>query len=83
MGRQVPNERRQTSHYGEAIRHRVQSLLREAGVVGDHTMLAHAVLAFVDLEPLDHLRNDSQVISARLQSTWTDLVRRVTDADKR
>ncbi|WP_327722259.1 TetR/AcrR family transcriptional regulator [Streptomyces sp. NBC_00490] len=83
LGRRVPIERRRTSPYGRAFRHHVTSLLREAGVVGDHTMLAHALLAFVDLETLDHLRNDDQVTTARLQSTWSDLVRRVTGSDER
>jgi AcrR family transcriptional regulator len=81
LGRQVPTDRRQTSHYGRAFRRHVQSLLREAGVVGDHAMLTHALLAFVDLETLDHLRTDNQVTTERLKSAWADLVRRVTDAD--
>ncbi|MFF7068104.1 TetR/AcrR family transcriptional regulator [Streptomyces pseudovenezuelae] len=80
LGRQVPADRRRTSNYGRAFRLHVTSLLREAGVVGDHTMLAHALLAFVDLETIDHLRNDDQVITERLKATWADLVRRVTGA---
>lgn len=83
LGRQVPSDRRQTSHYGRAFRRHVRSLLREAGVVGDHTMLAHALLAFVDLETLDHLRDDEQVTTARLRDTWTDLVRRVAHTGTR
>ncbi|MCL8011252.1 TetR/AcrR family transcriptional regulator [Streptomyces sp. AS02] len=83
LGRQVPTDRRQTSHYGRAFRHHVASLLREAGVVADHTMLADALLAFVDLGTLDHLRNDDQVTTARLQRTWSDLVRRVTGTEER
>lgn len=78
LGRQVPPDRRRTSYYGRAFHHHVTSLLREAGVVGDPAMLAHALLAFVDLETLDHLRTDDEVGTARLQATWTDLVRRVT-----
>ncbi|MFG2795518.1 TetR/AcrR family transcriptional regulator [Streptomyces pseudovenezuelae] len=80
LGRQVPADRRRTSNYGRAFGLHVTSLLREAGVVGDHTMLAHALLAFVDLETIDHLRNDDQVITERLKATWADLVRRVTSA---
>ncbi|MGW0818331.1 TetR/AcrR family transcriptional regulator [Streptomyces viridiviolaceus] len=83
LGRQIPVERRQTTHYGRAFRHHVASLLREAGIVGDHALLAHALLAFVDLETLDYLRTEEQVTTPRLQSTWADLVRRVTDADER
>ncbi|MFJ8028505.1 TetR/AcrR family transcriptional regulator [Streptomyces sp. NPDC096311] len=83
LGRQVPVERRQTTHYGRAFRHHVRSLLREAGVVGDHALLAHALLAFVDLETLDYLRDEEQISTASVQSTWADLVRRVTDADQR
>jgi len=80
LGRQVPTDRRRTSNYGRAFHLHVTSLLREAGVVGDHTMLAHALLAFVDLETIDHLRNDDQVVTERLKATWADLVRRVTGA---
>jgi AcrR family transcriptional regulator len=83
LGRLVSSERRQTSHYGRAFRNHVTSLLGEAGVVGDRTMLAHALLAFVDLETLDHLRTDDQVTTLRLQATWADLVRRVTEANER
>ncbi|MBG7699232.1 helix-turn-helix transcriptional regulator [Streptomyces sp. MC1] len=83
LARQVPCERRQTTYYGRAFRHHVQALLREAGIVGDHAMLAHALLAFVDLETLDYLRNEEQVTTARLRNTWADLVRRVTGADER
>ncbi|MEW2402883.1 helix-turn-helix domain-containing protein [Streptomyces sp. NPDC046862] len=83
LGRQIPVDRRHTSHYGRAFQHHVSSLLREAGVEGDHDMLAHAMLAFTDLETMDHLRNDCQATTARLRSTWADLVRRVTEADER
>ncbi|WP_234360241.1 TetR family transcriptional regulator [Streptomyces sp. DSM 15324] len=69
--------------HGRAFRHHVTALLREAGVVGDHTMIAHALLAFVDLETLDHLRSDAQVTTGRLQTAWADLVRRVTSAEER
>ncbi|MFF0160677.1 TetR/AcrR family transcriptional regulator [Streptomyces sp. NPDC005263] len=82
LGRQVPCERRRASHYGRAFHHHVSSLLREAGVVGDHDMLAHAMLAFTDLQTLDALRGDCHATTARLQSTWKDLVRRVTAADE-
>ncbi|GAA3809537.1 TetR/AcrR family transcriptional regulator [Streptomyces coacervatus] len=82
LGRQVPCERRQASTYGRAFHCHVSSLLREAGVEGDHDMLAHAMLAFTDLENMDYLRNECQATTARLQSTWADLVRRVTRADE-
>ncbi|MEU6356589.1 TetR/AcrR family transcriptional regulator [Streptomyces sp. NPDC047072] len=78
LGRQVPSDRRRTSHYGRAFLDHVTALLREAGVVGDHTMLAHALLAFVDLETLDHLRSDDEVGAERMKRAWADLVRRVT-----
>jgi hypothetical protein len=45
-------------------------------------MLAHALLAFVDLDTLDHLRTDDQVTTERLQTTWADLVWRVTGASE-
>jgi len=83
LGRQIPVERRQASHYGRAFHHHVQSLLQEVGVEGDHDMLAHAMPASTDLETMDCLRNERQVTTARLQSTWADLVRRVTGAHER
>jgi AcrR family transcriptional regulator len=83
LGRQIPCDRRHASDYGRAFPHHVSSLLQEAGVEGDHDMLAHAMLAFVNLETMDYLLNDRQVSAARLQSTWADLVRRVTGADER
>ncbi|MCG8968925.1 MULTISPECIES: hypothetical protein [Streptomyces] len=51
--------------------------------MGDHIMLAHALLAVVDLKSLDHLRADNQVNTAHLQATWADLVRRVTRSHER
>ncbi|MEU1180724.1 helix-turn-helix domain-containing protein [Streptomyces sp. NPDC005820] len=78
LGRQIPCDRRHTSHYGQAFHHHVSSLLKEAGIDGDHDMLAHALLAFVNLETLDYLRNDPQVTTERLRRSWADLVRRVT-----
>ncbi|MEH0578056.1 helix-turn-helix domain containing protein [Streptomyces sp. B21-108] len=81
LGRQIPVERRRTSHYGRAFHRHVSSLLQEAGVEGDHDMLAHAMLAFTDLETMDYLRGERQATTARLQSAWVDLVRRVTGAD--
>ncbi|MFK0282638.1 TetR/AcrR family transcriptional regulator [Streptomyces sp. NPDC090499] len=83
LARQIPVERRQNSSYGRAFHRHVASLLRETGVVGDHDMLAHALLAFTDLEIMDHVRNERQVGTERLQSTWVDLVRRVTGGGAR
>lgn len=83
LGRQVSAERRRTSHYGRAFHHHVSSLLQEAGVEGDRDMLAHALLAFTDLENMDHLRGECQATTARLKGTWADLVRRVTGAGPR
>lgn len=81
LGRQIPAERRHTSHYGRAFHHHIASLLEEAGAEGDHEMLAHALLAFTDLESMDHLRGERQATTARLQGTWADLVRRVIAAE--
>ena len=82
LGRQIPCGQRHASHFGQAFAHHVAALLREAGVEGDHDMLAHAMLAFVNLETLDYLRNEPGVTTERLQNTWRDLVRRVTAADE-
>ncbi|MGW4730187.1 TetR/AcrR family transcriptional regulator [Streptomyces shenzhenensis] len=83
LGRQIPCDRRHASDHGLAFHHHVASLLREAGVEGDHDMLAHALLAFVNLETMDYLLNERQDTQARLRRTWADLVRRVTEADER
>ncbi|MCX4459817.1 TetR/AcrR family transcriptional regulator [Streptomyces sp. NBC_01340] len=81
LGRQVLHERRHASDTGRAFHHHVSALLRVAGVDGDHDMLAHALLAFVDFETADYLHKECEVPVARLQATWVDLVRRVTRAD--
>lgn len=81
LAREVPCERRHTSATARAFHEHVSSLLEEAGLEGDRDMLAHALLAFASFETLDHLRGERQVGTERLQSTWGDLVRRVTGAD--
>ncbi|MET8217340.1 TetR/AcrR family transcriptional regulator [Streptomyces hirsutus] len=81
LARQIASERRYASDTCRSFHHHVESLLREAEVEGDHAMLAHTMLAFMNLETVDHLRNDYQATAARLQATWVDLVRRVTGAD--
>ncbi|MER6975650.1 TetR/AcrR family transcriptional regulator [Streptomyces carpinensis] len=78
LARQVPLERRHASAVGRAFQRHVESLLQEAGVEGDHEMLAYAVLTFTNFETVDYLRNECQVTTARLQSTWADLVRLLT-----
>ncbi|GAB2889410.1 hypothetical protein GCM10027074_67190 [Streptomyces deserti] len=83
LARQVPLERRHGSNVGRAFHDHVASLLREAGVEGDHDMLAHAMLAWTNFETMDYLRNEGQVATARLQATWVDLVRGVAGADGR
>ena len=78
-GRQVIHERRHASATGRAFHRHLSTLLQEAGVDGDHDMLGHALLAFATFETTDYLRNECEVPVARLQATWVDLVRRVTD----
>ncbi|WP_105971606.1 TetR/AcrR family transcriptional regulator [Streptomyces geranii] len=78
LGRQLRHERRHASTTGHAFHQHISTLLREAGVDGDHDMLAHALLAFTTFETTDYLRIGRQIPVARLQATWTDLVRRVT-----
>ncbi|MER5197444.1 TetR/AcrR family transcriptional regulator [Streptomyces sp. NPDC002755] len=81
LGRQVLHERRITSDTGRAFHRHVSTLLRETGVDGDHDMLAHALLAFVDFETTDHLHVACGIPVTRLQATWRDLVRRTIRAD--
>ncbi|WP_043667021.1 TetR/AcrR family transcriptional regulator [Streptomyces xylophagus] len=78
LGRQVLHERRHASDTGRAFHHHVSTLVAEAGVDGDHDMLAHALLAFANFETGDYLHVGCGVPVARLQATWVDLVRRVT-----
>lgn len=83
LARQIPLDRRHASFVGRAFHRHVASLLREAGVEGDHDTLAHTMLALTNFETVDHLRERNEVTTARLQATWVDLVRRVTGADER
>ncbi|GAB2991810.1 TetR/AcrR family transcriptional regulator [Streptomyces pseudoechinosporeus] len=78
LGRQVPYARRNASDTGRAFHGHVSTLLRETGVDGDHDMLAHALLAFTSFEAADYLRKEREVPTTRLQATWVDLVRRLT-----
>ncbi|WP_405534979.1 TetR/AcrR family transcriptional regulator [Streptomyces sp. NBC_00075] len=77
LGRQILCERRIASEACRAFQHHVESLLREAKTEGDHAVLAHALLAFVSFESVDHLR-ERRISGARLRATWADLVERLT-----
>ncbi|MGW1780253.1 TetR/AcrR family transcriptional regulator [Streptomyces sp. NPDC002143] len=81
LGRQVLHDRRHASDTGRAFHRHVSALLREAGVDGDRDMLAHALLAFANFETTDYLHMGCEVPVTRLQDTWVDLIRRVTEAD--
>jgi AcrR family transcriptional regulator len=81
LGRQLLHDRRHASGTGRAFHRHVSTLLREAGVDGDHDMLAHALLAFANFETTDYLHAGCEIPVTRLQDTWVDLVRRVTEAD--
>jgi AcrR family transcriptional regulator len=81
LGRQVLHDRRHASATGRAFHRHVSTLLREAGVDGDHDMLAHALLAFANFETTDYLHAGCAVPVTRLQDTWVDLVRRVAKGD--
>jgi AcrR family transcriptional regulator len=75
--RQLPGERRYVSATVAAYHRHVSALLREAGAGDDPDMLAHALLAFLNIDTLDHLRREHAVPAARLRATWADLVCRV------
>ncbi|WP_329537467.1 TetR/AcrR family transcriptional regulator (plasmid) [Streptomyces sp. NBC_01450] len=81
LGRQVLHDRRHASDTGRAFHRHVSSLLREAGVDGDHDMLAHALLAFANFETTDYLYAGCGFSVARVQAGWVDLVRRMIRAD--
>jgi AcrR family transcriptional regulator len=80
LGRQVLHDRRHASDTGRAFHRHISTLLREAGVDGDHDMLAHALLAFANFKTTDCLHAGCAVPVTRLQDTWADLIRRVTEA---
>ncbi|MCX5329247.1 MULTISPECIES: TetR/AcrR family transcriptional regulator [unclassified Streptomyces] len=77
LGRQLLVERRHSSGTARAFHRHISTLLREAGVDGDHDMLAHALSALVYFETVDFLLQRSGIPVTRLQATWDDLVRRV------
>lgn len=77
LGRQLLLERRHSSDTARAVHRHISTLLREAGVDGDHDMLAHALSALVYFETVDFLREGCGIPVTRLQATWDDLVRRV------
>ncbi|GHH26553.1 TetR/AcrR family transcriptional regulator [Streptomyces lanatus] len=77
LARQVPLERLHGSQVARAFHHHIASLLREAGVEGDTDMLAHTMLATANSETVDYLRNEHRISTARLRTTWAELVRRV------
>ncbi|MFE3032979.1 TetR/AcrR family transcriptional regulator [Streptomyces canus] len=80
LARELPRERRYLSKTARDYHRHVSTLLCEAGADGDHDMLAHALLTFVNIDAVDHLRHDCSVPVARLQATWADLVRRMVAA---
>ncbi|MER7786629.1 helix-turn-helix domain-containing protein [Streptomyces sp. NPDC097640] len=81
LGRRLLPRHRNASETGRAFHRHVSALLRDAGVDGDHDMLAHALLAFTNFETADYLGQECEVPVTRLQTAWTELVRRVTRPD--
>jgi AcrR family transcriptional regulator len=81
LARQLALHSRHMSATSQQFHRHVESLLREAGVDGDCDMLAHALLGFLNIELLDHLRRACAVPAARLQAAWTDLVQRVVGSE--
>lgn len=82
LSRQLLPCHRHASRTAHAFQRHVSTLLREAGVDGDHELLAHALLAFTSFETLDHLSRTSGLPVAFLRATWTDLVRRVARPER-
>src|SRR5690348_5764363 len=82
LARQVPLERRHSAEPARSFHQHIASLLQEAGVEADHEMIAHAMLVFTNFETVDYLRNECEISTARLQSTWADQVRLVTGGDE-
>ncbi|MPY55894.1 TetR/AcrR family transcriptional regulator [Streptomyces spongiae] len=83
LSRHIPLDCRYSSGTWREFHRHVASLLREAGVIGDCDMLAHALLGFLSIELADYLRSTCAVSAARLQAAWEDLVRRVVGSESR
>ncbi|MEU0811192.1 helix-turn-helix domain-containing protein [Streptomyces sp. NPDC005970] len=81
LARQLRPRSRNASDTGRAFHRHVSVLLWEAGVDGDHDVLAHALLAFTAFETADYLVRERGVPADDLQATWADLVRMVTRPD--
>ncbi|MET8978312.1 helix-turn-helix domain-containing protein [Streptomyces sp. NPDC004539] len=77
LARELLPELRICSGSGRAFHAHVRVLLRESGVVGDHELLARALLSFLAFEALDHLPEHTVPVT-RLRAVWADLVRRTT-----
>ncbi|WP_275559138.1 hypothetical protein [Streptomyces sp. 5-6(2022)] len=84
LARQLRLHNRNASDTGRAFHRHVSKLLREAGVDGDHEMLAHALLAFLTIDvdtsrqTGDYLGRKCRIPTERVQATWAELVRLVT-----
>ncbi|WP_416970884.1 TetR/AcrR family transcriptional regulator [Streptomyces sp. 4F14] len=76
LARALLPRHRDESVPGRAFQAHVTALLREAGVDGDHDLLARALLSFLSFETVDHLDRHA-IPAARLYTAWADLVRRV------
>ncbi|MCZ0999516.1 helix-turn-helix domain containing protein [Streptomyces mirabilis] len=81
LTRQLPRERRYLSEPARAYHRHVSTLLREAGVDGDPHMLAHALLTFLNIDAVDHMRHEGHAPVADLRAAWADLVQRVVPPD--
>lgn len=55
-------------------------LLREARAGGDHDLIAHSLLAFLDISLVDHLVAREGMPLERVEAGWCDLVARHTGA---
>ncbi|MFI8221415.1 TetR/AcrR family transcriptional regulator [Streptomyces sp. NPDC085932] len=77
LSRELQPRRRQASDTGWHFHRHVAALLRQAAVAGDCTLLAHALLSFLNFETTDFLRDSCRATDAQLKETWADLVWRV------
>ncbi|KND30001.1 TetR/AcrR family transcriptional regulator [Streptomyces acidiscabies] len=76
LARVLQPQHRDASVPGRAFQTHVTGLLREAGIAGDHELLARALMSFLSWETIDYL--DRRALpTARLYAAWADLVRRV------
>ncbi|MFE6411921.1 TetR/AcrR family transcriptional regulator [Streptomyces sp. NPDC057837] len=75
-------DRRFISPARRVLRHHIEVLLRQAVPDADCELLSHALMGQLDPALVHHLTKQCGLPLSRLEDAWTDLVGRVTGADR-